>query len=64
MNLFFKAEPSVKYFFLLISLAAMAILKLVEGREGLMLETLENYGDFSMSALLNSKTYKRESKIY
>jgi len=42
----------------------MAILKLVEGREGLMLETLENYGDFSMSALLNSKTYKRESKIY
>ncbi|MEG3935459.1 hypothetical protein QT990_30140 [Microcoleus sp. T3_B1] len=33
------------------------------GREGLMLETLENYGDFSI-ALLKSKTYKRESKIY
>jgi len=64
VNLFFNADPSVKYFFFANFLSSYGNPKAAGGgREGLMLETLENYGDFSI-ALLNSKTYKRESKIY
>ncbi|MEG4837980.1 hypothetical protein [Microcoleus sp. B9-D4] len=64
MNLSFNAAPSVKEFFFAAFLSSYGNPKAVGGgREGLMLETLENYGEFSI-ALLNSKTYKRESKIY